>query len=585
MRGIQAHTVSIQTSSKKTHLYPQLYGNLLCMKKGLAVLLLLLCINCFGRQHMLAIGDNDDSTRSIKFAQCSHCKEYIVAYIPNSVSPRKQLVNAYTDSLVKSNDKASGEIKKASIGYINLDTAGATFAVQGITKAKAPQFEYRIKQDNRIELVPWSAFTQFTDPALYKTGPNQESDPEMAYIGKYTVPFGHYITVDVRKKGTDTIVSSNTVCWLNVKPKVLGVFPVGELNNFLALIKNQWQQDAIYMYIPDYEKAHLATLLHLTHNFAPNDNSLIFYLDDKVRSKKFIEYCVEGPAGTTAWQPNDFDYNFIWLKNLGPGKYILHMRFTTQRQNVSGYTFTIQAAWYQTLWFKIGIDFLIGSFTCFVVVLFLLRAKQKRLLAAQLKNAKAEAKLGAIRSQLNPHFIFNALSSIQGLVNKKDIPAANKYLGDFGDLMRDSLVAKDTEYISVEREIRLLDTYLQLEQLRFNFTYTVTAEEALPAFEINIPVLLLQPIVENAVKHGVSALQNAGIIKVLFTAQGNDMVVSIADNGGGFSSSKTNNGFGISLTQERIALLNELNAGKPIDMKMDSSAAGTTVYFYFKNWL
>ena len=512
-------------------------------------------------------------------------KQFIITYIPNTVTTTRQLTpekNHYFDSIIKNIVGDNKLIKLEDAGQINFDTAGVVFGAQGVTKAQAANFEYQVLQDGITTIIPWTSFTQFTDPAWPVISP--QNDHEMGYIGKFSVGFGHCVTAELRNKHTDSIVSSSTVLWQKTQPTILGVFTAADLNNFLTAFKHQSQQEIYTLPIPIKSKKK-DSLLVLKNSFTATDNSLIFYLDDKVRSKEFIEYSLTGPQGTDDWKSNDFDFNFIWLKSLPPGKYVLHVRFSVQRQNVTDYPFEIKPAWYQSATFKIIAGGLITAFFAFIFMLFRLRAKQQKLLAAELKNAKTEIKLKTIRAQLNPHFIFNALSSIQGLINKKDIPAANKYLGDFADLLREGLHAKDIEYISIEQEIKLLDTYLQLEQLRFNFTYSINAEPSLPLFETNIPALLLQPMAENAVKHGVAVLQNKGAIKIFFAQEGKNLVVSIEDNGGGFDTKQKTKGFGISLTQERIALLNDVNNGRRIELKIDSTSTGTKVYLFFKNWL
>lgn len=102
----------------------------------------------------------------------------------------------------------------------------------------------------------------------------------------------------------------------------------------------------------------------------------------------------------------------------------------------------------------------------------------------------------AIRSQFNPHFVFNALNSIQSLIGKGDTESAEKYLNDFSGLMRQSLRESESKLVSIAQETELLEKYLRLEQLRFGFNYTFSCD--LDAHTTDIPALLLQPVVENS---------------------------------------------------------------------------------------
>jgi two-component sensor histidine kinase len=271
----------------------------------------------------------------------------------------------------------------------------------------------------------------------------------------------------------------------------------------------------------------------------------------------------------------------ILLSDLEPGHtYQFRVRYKLQPENALTYKIVVAPAWYQTNTFK---WLLVAA-----IALVLLTAansyyrykihKQKR------RAERVNLELKAIRSQLNPHFIFNSLSSIQGLINRNEIDKANTYLSEFGALMRDTLTGNRKDNNNLQNEIAMLDNYLRLEKLRFGFQFEIQKEENINASTTEIPALLLQPIVENAVKHGASSRMEQGSISIRFTAEGNDMKVSVADNGPGFVP-KENAGHGIQLTRERIALLNEVNKEQPIHLDISSSNEGSNVEVTFKNWL
>jgi len=193
--------------------------------------------------------------------------------------------------------------------------------------------------------------------------------------------------------------------------------------------------------------------------------------------------------------------------------------------------------------------------------------------------------LQVIRTQLNPHFIFNALSSIQGLINKQDVSGANNYLTEFSMLLRNTLNNIELEQLPLEKEIEILKTYLNLEQLRFNFHYGLEVDENINRYETEIPSLLLQPLLENAVKHGIANLKNTGKLMVSFKHAGNDMIVSVKDNSKGFDPGMETTGYGLKLTCKRIELLNNMLKGRKISLNIYSDQSSFTEnVLTFINW-
>jgi two-component system, LytTR family, sensor kinase len=182
--------------------------------------------------------------------------------------------------------------------------------------------------------------------------------------------------------------------------------------------------------------------------------------------------------------------------------------------------------------------------------------------------------------------MFNALSSIQNLMNKNDIEGANRYLGKFSGLTRKVLDSSDAEMISLEDEFIILEDYIQMEQLRFGFMYEIITGEKINTTNIEVPAMLLQPFVENAVKHGVSALNKDGKIRILASRIQNDLILQVEDNGAGFSEESINgNSKGIKLVKERIALLNQSFGSETLELKINSGKSGTTVILKLKNWV
>jgi len=213
------------------------------------------------------------------------------------------------------------------------------------------------------------------------------------------------------------------------------------------------------------------------------------------------------------------------------------------------------------------------------------RDQQKRKLAKEAQNKQiATLQLQAVRSQLNPHFIFNALAGIQNLMNKNEVEKANNYLSRFARLTRNILDDGNKELTTIEQEITLLNDYLQMEQMRFGFEFSIEVNNAAIDLQIEIPAMLLQPFVENAVKHGISSLKSEGMVTVSITRQNNDLSLIVHDNGIGFNEAKTT-GMGIRLCRERIALLNSIYKNTTILLHTNSGGEGTLVTIELKNWL
>ncbi|MDB5256028.1 MAG: tetratricopeptide repeat protein [Chitinophagaceae bacterium] len=176
--------------------------------------------------------------------------------------------------------------------------------------------------------------------------------------------------------------------------------------------------------------------------------------------------------------------------------------------------------------------------------------------------------LRSLRSQMNPHFIFNALNSVNNFISKNDERSANKYLSDFSKLMRTVMENSRYEFISLSTELSILQLYLSLEHARFKdkFDYTLTVSEELSLEQTQIPPMLIQPYIENAIWHGLRYKEEKGLLTVNILPHEGDVMVTIEDNGIGRKKSaelKTHNqkdkdSIGLKNTEARIAIINEL---------------------------
>lgn len=218
-----------------------------------------------------------------------------------------------------------------------------------------------------------------------------------------------------------------------------------------------------------------------------------------------------------------------------------------------------------------------------LIFYFIKKRNRRKLLAAQQQKDMAQVQLSAVRSQLNPHFMFNALSGIQNLMNKNEVDQANRYLAKFARITRSILNNKELTSLADERS--LLDDYLQMEQLRFGFLYVIEIDETINPENVETPAMLLQPFAENAVKHGVADMGKNGYIYIKMITKGKDLILTVTDNGKGFDPSKQNDGLGIALIKKRVALLNTVYQSSPVLLDITSTPSNTVVTFTLTQWL
>ncbi len=208
------------------------------------------------------------------------------------------------------------------------------------------------------------------------------------------------------------------------------------------------------------------------------------------------------------------------------------------------------------------------------------------------KQKALEASLQSMRLQMNPHFLFNALNSIQQMILSGDETTATRFLSKFSKLLRTVLTNSDKEEISLKEEMELLHLYVELESLRFkeSFSYSITCNEAIDAEEIFVPALFLQPLVENAIWHGLMHKKDKRLLHIQFKEDSEGcLLCTIEDNGVGRNGSVSQNGNtqlhtgkGLSVALERLRTLNEKNntnnSLQVIDLKdKDGVAAGTRI--------
>jgi two-component system LytT family sensor kinase len=196
--------------------------------------------------------------------------------------------------------------------------------------------------------------------------------------------------------------------------------------------------------------------------------------------------------------------------------------------------------------------------------------REREIQLISLNRDLVSSQLTALRAQMNPHFIFNALNSVQQYILQGNVDQANKYLSKFSRLQREVLNHCDQNFITIEKEIEMLQLYLQLEQLRFqdNFNYTITVADDIDVNEIRLPPMMLQPFVENAIWHGLMPKQGSRRVNIDFSLPSDDFLhCTIRDNGIGRAAAArlkkdnvaatTHQSKGLRLVFERLQILEQ----------------------------
>jgi putative methionine-R-sulfoxide reductase with GAF domain len=206
-----------------------------------------------------------------------------------------------------------------------------------------------------------------------------------------------------------------------------------------------------------------------------------------------------------------------------------------------------------------------------------------------------KTKLEALRSQMNPHFIFNSLNAIQECILTGKVDAAYQYLSKFSKLQRMVLNNSEKELIPLKKEIEMLELYLELESLRFSksFSYSIKVNEINPEEELMVPSMITQPFVENAIWHGLRNKTEEQILQISYTEAGNKLLIMVSDNGVGREAAEKikkeklgmdqHESRGSILMQNRLSILErQLNIQINLEIidehNKDGKPTGTTVH-------
>ncbi len=263
--------------------------------------------------------------------------------------------------------------------------------------------------------------------------------------------------------------------------------------------------------------------------------------------------------------------NFTYA-NLDDGNYTFEVRSRKANdkwsEDTAKFSFEIKAPFWEEWWFRILIVTLFFGSVFLIVNNRIQNIKKEEKEKSDLNKKIAEFRLTALRAQMNPHFIFNALYSIQHFITINEKEAAINYLAKFASLIRLILEKSDKNEIQLSEEVKMLDLYLDLEKLRFDnkFEYAIHVDQAIHEEDTAIPYLLIQPFVENAVIHGVGYKKENGLIDIKFLPfeDENYLLCIIEDNGVGREEAERlkkpspikSQSLGLKVNNERLEILN-----------------------------
>lgn len=236
----------------------------------------------------------------------------------------------------------------------------------------------------------------------------------------------------------------------------------------------------------------------------------------------------------------------------------------------------------KTLSFESVTRFVIGNFSEAIGIYLLIaltsyaysyyrRYREGQLKTLQLEAQLSHAQLQALKMQLHPHFLFNTLHSISALLNK-DVPAARKMITRLGDFLRLTLENSGSQEVTLQQEMDFLSCYLEIERIRFQNRLVTRMEMGEHTLDAKVPNLILQPIVENAIRHGIAPRSTPGLIEIQAKQLNGTLRIQVRDNGPGLSEHRTSDvlfkkGLGLANTENRLERL--YGAAHSFDLKND----------------
>ena len=258
----------------------------------------------------------------------------------------------------------------------------------------------------------------------------------------------------------------------------------------------------------------------------------------------------------------NLDNNSLFLTNLASNNYTINVEANNLLTGVKTIrhlvNINIKKSYWNTLWFWLVIITLLIIITFIIYRVNIKKIKQQEQFKTDLNKRIVETRIEALQSQMNPHFTFNAMNSIQNFIIDNNIDDALMYLGEFSKLIRQTLDNSSEKYILLNDEIDYLKTYTTLENMRFDNRINVIFEfENINTYDVSIPPMLIQPLIENAFIHAFTDVDRNYILTISFTQTPQHIICNVIDNGTGIDITKTvkHTSKALKIIEERLKLL------------------------------
>ncbi|WP_245999557.1 sensor histidine kinase [Paraflavitalea soli] len=349
----------------------------------------------------------------------------------------------------------------------------------------------------------------------------------------------------------------------------------------------------------DISVSGLSKRLQPAYELGYNDNNLrIEFVAISFKSGGDIMYRYRLKGLKDSWDSTR--QNQLEYPSLPSGNYQLELLAINKFGVVSNpviIPFLIDTPYWQAWWFKIlVVGFAIGLTATLVAWRFsIVQRREKEKIGLQQKIHELEQL--ALLSQMNPHFIFNCLNSIQAFIINNDVEKTNQYLTEFAYLIRQTMDSAEKGVISIGQEVRYLTRYIELEKMRFGHSFEYTIETDVQIDQVNtcLPSMLLQPYVENSIRHGIRHKRNGqGVLEIKFQQSGDQLLCIVEDNGIGRESARQFRSHlhveyqskGMTLAAARVKALNR-QYGEPVVIEIidktdqEQRPTGTRVEIYF----
>lgn len=318
-------------------------------------------------------------------------------------------------------------------------------------------------------------------------------------------------------------------------------------------------------------------------SYTENMISITFALLEFAHHRHYYRYRLNGFSGI--WSMSDERNPVATYTNLPPGTYQLEVNAAINMNEwlpiTRTVTIIVKPAFWQTGWFIILVTLFVAGALALIIYLRIQHIVSVEREKHVVKQKIASLELSALQAQMNPHFIFNAIHSIQHFIFKNDELNANEYLTKFANLMRLFLESSKRKFISLSEEIEILKLYTDLEKLRFEeqFDIHIHVDEQIDTHKTEIPSMLLQPFIENAIIHGLIYRKKEGLLSIRFARQQDGILCTVDDNGIGRIQSMNakasgHKSRGMELIMDRIRSYNELNGSQLCDIRTTDKTDG-----------